>query len=114
MSHVPKLRFKEFSGAGHAWLAIFNPTPSRFNPCARYAGDPCGYAREVLGVEWWGKQQEIAQALLRPPYKVLVKASHKVGKTHLAGGLVNWWYDVFDPGLALTTAPTDLGVRDLL
>lgn len=88
--------------------------PSRFNPYARYAGDPCGYAREVLGVEWWGKQQEIAQALLRPPYKVLVKASHKVGKTHLAGGLVNWWYDVFEPGLALTTAPTDLGVRDLL
>jgi hypothetical protein len=45
---------------------------------------------------------------------VLVKASHKVGKTHLGGGLVNWWYDTHDPGLTLTTAPTDRQVRDLL
>ena len=51
---------------------------------------------------------------MTPPYRVLVKASHNVGKTHLAGGLVNWWYDSFDPGITLTTAPTDRQVQDLL
>jgi len=81
---------------------------------ARYRTDPAGYAREVLGVHWWAKQQQIAELLLTPPYRVLVKASHNIGKTHLAGGLVNWWYDVHDPGLTLTTAPTDTQVRDLL
>lgn len=79
-----------------------------------YAADPCRYAEEVLQVDWWYKQQEIARALLRPPYKVLVKASHKVGKTHLAGGLVNWWYDSFRPGVTITTAPSERQVRDLL
>ena len=80
----------------------------------QYQTDPASYAVEVLKVIWWQKQIEIAQALLTPPHRVLVKACHKVGKTHLAGGLVNWWYDCFDPGLALTTAPTERQVKDLL
>jgi hypothetical protein len=79
-----------------------------------YATDPARYVAEVLGVQWWSKQVEIAESLLRPPFRTLVKACHKVGKTHLGGGLVNWWYDSFDPGLVLTTAPTDRQVRDLL
>jgi len=79
-----------------------------------YKTDPVGYAQQVLGVDWWGKQQQVARLLLTPPYRVLVKASHSVGKTFLGGGLVNWWYDVHDPGIALTTAPTDRQVKDLL
>lgn len=68
----------------------------------------------MLGVGWWHKQEEIARSLLTPPYRTLVKACHKVGKTHLGGGLVNWWYDVHDPGLCITTAPTARQVNDLL
>lgn len=83
------------------------------NPSS-FGTDPAGYAAQVLGVTWWHKQQEIAQALLTPPYRVLVKACHSVGKTFLGGGLVNWWYDSFDPGIVLTTAPTDRQVKDLL
>jgi hypothetical protein len=79
-----------------------------------YRADPEGYARDVLGVTWWAKQIEVARLLLTPPYRVLVKASHKIGKTHLGGGLVNWWYDVHDPGLTLTTAPNVRQVKDLL
>lgn len=79
-----------------------------------YRFDPAGYARNVLGVTWWQKQIEVATLLLQPPYRVLVKACHKIGKTHLGGGLVNWWYDSYDPGLTLTTAPTDRQVKDLL
>lgn len=81
---------------------------------ARYQSDPVGYAREVLGVEWWHRQEEIARLLLTPPHRVLAKACHNVGKTYLAGGIVNWFFDSFAPGIALTTAPTDRQVRDLL
>ena len=49
-----------------------------------------------------------------PPYKVLVRAGHNVGKSFLAACLVNWWYDSFQPGICLTTAPTDRQVRDIL
>jgi len=64
-------------------------------------------------VRWWAKQAEVALALLR--YKrVFVKASHSVGKSFLAGGLVNWFFDSFDPGICITTAPTANQVRDIL
>jgi hypothetical protein len=76
--------------------------------------DPCDYATKVLKVGWTDKQKEIARALLSPPYKVLVKASHGVGKTFLAASLVNYWYDSFDPSAVITTAPTARDVRDLL
>jgi hypothetical protein len=45
---------------------------------------------------------------------VLVKAAHGVGKTHLMGGLVNWYYDVFRDSIAITTAPTFPQVEKLL
>lgn len=90
------------------------PAPTGPSPYTRYVDDPVGYARDVLGVGWWPRQEEIARALAEPPHRVLVKACHEVGKTFLAGGLVNWWYDTRDPGLVLTTAPTDTQVRDLL
>jgi hypothetical protein len=90
------------------------PDPDQRRPMTKYQTDPCAYAREILKVEWWSKQQEIARLLCEPPYKVLVKACHSVGKTFLAAGLVNWWYDSYDPSLVLTTAPTDRQVRDLL
>ncbi len=94
------------------------PIPHRLIPRLtnheQYRDDPCGYAEHVLHVDWWDKQKEVARALLVPPYKVLVLASHGVGKTHLAGGLVNWWYDTRPRDSAvLTTAPTDREVSDL-
>lgn len=79
----------------------------------RYRADPVAYAKEVLNVRWWGRQIEVAEALLQ--YKrVFVKASHSVGKSFLAGGLVNWFFDCFDPGICITTAPNAPQVRDIL
>lgn len=79
-----------------------------------YRDKPAEYAADVLGVRWWSKQQEVAAALARPPYRVLVKASHSVGKSHSAAGLVNWWHDTRAPSIVLTTAPTARQVRDVL
>lgn len=73
---------------------------------SQYLTLPTEYARNILGVNWWSVQQEIAQALLEPPYRVAVQAAHSVGKTNLAAGLANWWYDTHDPGAVITTAPT--------
>jgi len=81
---------------------------------AKYQADPEGYARDVLGVQWWHKQGAIARSLITPPYRTLVKACHNVGKTHLGGGLVNWFFDSFSPSITLTTAPTARQVRALL
>jgi hypothetical protein len=59
-------------------------------------------------------QEAVARAILEPPYRVLVESGHSVGKTFLAAVLVNWWYDHFDPGVVITTAPTERDVVDLL
>jgi hypothetical protein len=67
----------------------------------------------VLHVEWWEKQQEIAEAL-QEHHKVLVKASHSVGKSHVAAGLTNWFFDTHVPSITLTTAPTLAQVEDIL
>lgn len=75
--------------------------------------DPCEYARVVLGVEWWQQQQAIARALIQHK-RVLIKASHGIGKTHLAAGLINWHFDLFNPSETMTTAPTSQQVRDAL
>ena len=64
-------------------------------------------------MRWWHKQSEIAAALLKHR-RVFVKASHSVGKTYLGGGLVDWHFDLFNPSITLTTAPTKLQVDDLL
>ena len=66
-------------------------------------------------MELWSAQQEIAQLLLRPPYRVLVKAGHGVGKTCLAACLVSWWFDTRRSSSAvISTAPTHRDVCDLL
>ena len=70
--------------------------------------------RSVLGLNPWSKQQEIARLLLSPPYRVLVKSSHSVGKSWLAAALTSWWYDTRPHGCVLTTAPTDRDVKDVL
>jgi hypothetical protein len=79
-----------------------------------WAGDPAGYCREHLGVSLTPQQEEVCRLLVTPPYKVLVKAAHNVGKSFLAACMVNWWYDCVRPGICLTTAPTDRQVKQIL
>lgn len=87
---------------------------ARTIPPGKYTSDPLRYLRDVLRVELWGKQQEIFLGALRPPYRVLGRSSHSVGKTFVLACLVNYWYDNYDPGCVITTAPTHRDVCDLL
>ena len=84
---------------------------SRFD---QYRSDPERYCRDILRVRLTPAQQEIARLVVTPPYKVLVPAGHNVGKSFLAACLVNWRFDCFNPGITLTTAPTERQVRDIL
>lgn len=99
--------------------SLLSEAANLFNPASgdrdfdQYRDDPVGYAEHVLGIKWWAKQQEVAEALVTHQ-RVMVRASHSVGKTFVAGGLVNWWYDVADPSICLTTAPTSRQVMDLM
>ena len=94
-------------------LRLESTRKAAHNPFVRYANDPVGYAADILKVHWWAKQIEIAQALITHK-RVFVKASHSIGKSYLAGGLVNWFFDSFDPAIVLTTAPTKDQVVDVL
>jgi hypothetical protein len=80
----------------------------------KYRGRPAEYCRQALGVRLTKDQTHIAQLLVQPPYKVLVRAAHNVGKSFLSACLVNWWFDSYQPGVCLTTAPTDRQVKDIL
>ncbi len=80
---------------------------------AHFRNDPNGYARIVLGVKLTKQQQDILNLLVE--YKrVLVKAGHNTGKTFLAAVAANWFYDCNDPGIVLTTAPTERQVKNIL
>jgi hypothetical protein len=80
----------------------------------KYRGRPTDYCEQQLGVKLTPAQEQIARLLVEPPYKVLVRAGHNVGKSFIAACMVNWWFDSFDPGVCLTTAPTDRQVKDIL
>ena len=80
----------------------------------RYAEDPEGYARDVLGAdEWSPRQRQLAAivkdaALNRQPCRVLALGGHGTGKSHGVYDLAMWLYDVvaFPDGCdVILTAP---------
>ncbi|ARU40198.1 hypothetical protein CCB80_03210 [Armatimonadetes bacterium Uphvl-Ar1] len=79
----------------------------------RFAADPVLYAERVLGVKYTPDQEDIARSIV-DNRRVMVIASHSVGKSMIMGGLTNWHYDVHDPGITITTAPTKNQVEDVL
>lgn len=80
-----------------------------------YAKDPVGWAKNKLGVFLWSKQREIAEAVV-VHRRVAVKASHDVGKSHLAGVLACWWLSTRPVGDAFvaSTAPSYPQVHAIL
>lgn len=81
---------------------------------AEYKHDIRGYCRDILGVKLWEPIADALESLDRPPYKTSVDSGHGVGKTFAAAVKVNHHFDTCDPGVAITTAPTQRDVVDLL
>lgn len=79
----------------------------------RYRDDPCGFVRDVLGADIWGKQAEILRAV-RDHDRVAVRSCNGSGKTFLAAHAVLWWVATRPEGVVVTTAPTLRQVESLL
>jgi hypothetical protein len=57
-----------------------------------YFNDPVLWAKDMLDVDLWSKQREIAYAV-RDNSRVAVAAGHGVGKSFVAAVLMAWWID---------------------
>ena len=74
---------------------------------------PLDFARDVLGVTLWSKQEEVLSAL--PIHRrVAVKSGNGLGKGFCAAVAVLWFLQLHDPGIVLSTAPTFRQVRHIL
>lgn len=94
--------------------------------------DPVGYIQEKLGWEPWAGvgdapgQVEVLEAYSRAlkaqhenpdipcQNRIRIEAGHTVGKTKLASGIVNHFFDNFAPSIIYTFAPTWEQIHDLL
>lgn len=72
---------------------------------ALYKFNPVGYCSEILGVTLTPTQAEILTELVAVR-RVIVLASHGIGKSFLMACAVNWFFDCWDNSEAMTTAPT--------
>ena len=75
---------------------------------------PVAFAREVLGVRLWAKQEEVLTALTAHR-RVAVKAGNGLGKGFCAAVAVLWFMHTHqDAAITLSTAPTFRQVRHIL
>lgn len=75
--------------------------------------DPVWWARNVLGVDPWSKQQEIMESVRDNP-RTAVASCHGIGKTWVAAVIVLWFLMTHPNSIVITTAPTDRQVEGLL
>lgn len=75
----------------------------------QYVHDPAKWAWDMLGVQLWSKQREIADAV-RTKRRIAVAAGHAVGKSYVAGVICMWWWDTHplseEETFIATTAPS--------
>ena len=75
---------------------------------------PLDFARNVLGVQLWSKQEEVLSALLEHP-RVAVKSGNGLGKGFSAAVALLWFLHAHqDAAIVLSTAPTFRQVRHVL
>lgn len=79
----------------------------------RYRRDPLLFTRECLGVDLWGKEAEIMEAV-RDNSRTAVESCESSGKSFTDACVLLWFLYSFAPSTALTTAPTLRQVEDVL
>jgi len=109
---VSRRRTVEALGGDLGELIVRHDSGADLSRFARYADDPVGFIREVLGGEPWTKQEEIAGSAADHPLTV-VRSANAVGKDWTAARLALWWFYACR-GLALVTGPTERQVREVV
>lgn len=79
---------------------------------SEYRNNPSGFFANILGVVLTQDQEKILTQVLTNRL-TCVPSAHAMGKTFVAAGLVLWWVYACE-GLAITTAPTERQVNNLL
>ena len=80
---------------------------------SQYAPDPIGFIKEILAVKYLTPEQEAITLSVRDRRVTNVKAAHSQGKSFVSACLVLW--HVFAVGgLAITSAPTEDQVKEIL
>jgi len=82
-------------------------------PSPKYAHDPVGFCRDILGFDVWDKQRELLEAV-RDNDLVAVRAAQKVSKSHSAAALALWWYCTVPGAKVRMTSATAKQVEDVL
>lgn len=82
-------------------------------PNAKYAKDPVGFFRDILGIEVWDRQQEVLEAV-RDHDSVAIRAAQKLSKTHSSMGLALWFYCSFDNAKVRITSASNEQVEKVL
>lgn len=90
--------------------AVAKREASRFD---RYRDDPVGFARDVLGVELWSRQAEIAIAVSKHRH-VYVRSGQKVGKSIVAACVALWWITTRRTGSVVMTSGNSAQVKRIL
>lgn len=72
------------------------------------------WLQSVFGVRFWPKQIEILQAVAVPNSVVAVPSCFSSGKTFVAGGVVNWFHECFEPSKVMTTSTDEDHLKLLL
>jgi phage terminase large subunit len=80
---------------------------------SRIADSPVDFMREYLGADLWEKQIEVAESV-RDHRRTAVKSCHAGGKSFLAARIVLWFLHAYPYSVALTTAPTQSQVENIL
>lgn len=80
----------------------------------RYKSDPGLYAKERLGITLTSDQEAGLVALTKPPYRVIVRAGHSVGKSTMMAVGVSWIYDTRPKLFGIITAPTEQQIKEVV
>ena len=75
--------------------------------------EPVNFIETFFGVNLWGKQKDIANALVDNRI-VAVRSCHGSGKTFMAAQIALWWVLTRPYSTVVTTAPTGRQVNELL
>lgn len=95
------------------YLQKSSATPPITWPSKKWANDPGGFVRDVLGVKLTPNQKAILEAI-RDHKRVAVSGGRKVGKDFVCGCAGLWWYSSFEDARVVMTASRAKQVDDVL
>jgi len=79
----------------------------------KFADDPVGFAHQVLGVKFLTDDQKRILLSILSNRETNVPSAHGMGKTK-TGAIAALWWAFCCRGLAISTAPTERQVKELL